>query len=66
MEALSTVSKVVQLTGSCIAPAVSPVAVYTKFMPIGPPLPSTPVELKQLLLFTCATSLGSANVISTH
>jgi hypothetical protein len=64
--ALRTVNSAVQLTGSCIAPDVSPVAVYTKFMPIGPPLPSAPLELKQLLLSTGVTSLGSANVISTH
>jgi hypothetical protein len=47
-------------------PAVSPGAVYTKFMPIGPPSLSPTDELKQFELLTGGTSAASARVISTH
>ena len=55
----------VQLSNNDAAPDSSPVAVKTKFMPMGPPC-SPPVELKQFSGVTSSTSAGSANVISTH
>jgi len=67
-DAKSRTRNVVQLTAIVEVPqdVELPGDVYTKFWPIGPPLFSCGVELKQLDEFTSGTSLGSANVISTQ
>lgn len=55
-----------ELSAMLEEPAVMTVEVYTVLSPIGPPLFMPSEELKQLFAFTSATSLRSANVMSTH